>query len=150
MALSEIYITLAFFKSMIQVTDTQDDVLYQQYVDDANQKVSDALFRYVDLPLDDQSDFFRSGKDAALSFARHKHTINIELIEKAKAYHEFYNVELYGEGGTEGDPMAGGLIQRIIGTRTNRTKTVLVGQDVRDKKVILPTQTDLAPTEEFI
>ena len=59
-------------------------------------------------------------------------------------------MELYGEGGTEANPKAGGLIQKIIGLRTNRTKTVLVVSDVRDKKVILPTQTDMAAVEEFI
>lgn len=150
MALSETYIDLAFFKAMVKSTDTQDDIQYQQFVDDANQKVSTAIFRYIDIPLDDATNFFNSAKNAALAFARHLLSIDIELIEKSKTYLEFYNVELYGDGGTESNPKAGGLIQQLIGTRTNRTKTVLIVADARNRKVILPTQTDMAAIDEFV
>jgi len=149
MVLSEEYIDLAFFKSMIQSTDTQDDVLYQQFVDDANRKVSTAIFRYVDLQLDDQSDDFESAANASLAFARHLLSIDIELIEKSKTYLSFYNVELYGEGGTESDPKAGGLIQKLIGTRTNRTRTTMITVDPRDNKVPLPTQNDIFVFDDF-
>lgn len=149
MTLSEEYIDLDFFKSMVKSTDTQDDVLYQQFVDDANRKVSTAIFRYIDIPLDDQSDNFDSAKNAALAFARHLLSIDIELIEKSKTYLEFYNVELYGEGGTNKDPKAGGLIQELIGTRTNRTRTILIRSDIRDEKVPLTTQNDLFVSQRF-
>ena len=149
MALSEEYIDLTFFKSMIRSTDTQDDVQYQQFVTDANRKVSAAIFRYVDLLLDDASDDFESAKNAALAFARHLLSIDIELIEKSKTYLSFYNVQLYGEDGTESDPKAGGLIQKLIGTRTTRTKTVLVTVDPRDNKVPLPTQNDIFVFDDF-
>ena len=144
------YLTLDFFKLMLKSTDTQDDDLFLQYVKDANAKVQTAIFRYIDTPIIEGSVYFSRCRDAALAYARSLHAIDIQLIDKSQSYIEKYNIELYGESGTEGDPMAGGLIQELIGTRTNRTKTVLVGVDVRDAKVILPTQTDLAPTEEFI
>ena len=73
----------------------------------------------------------------------------MELIEKAKTYLQFYNVVLYGEGGTEKDPMAGGLIQELIATRNNRTETVLARFDPRDIKVPLPTQNDLFVSSRF-
>ncbi len=149
MTLSEEYITLAFFKSILKSTDTQDDIQYQDFVDNANRKVSAAIFRYVDLPLDDQTDEFESVSDAALAFARHLLSIDIELIEKAKTYLQFYNVELYGEGGTESIPMAGGLIQKFIALRTNRTETTLAVFDPRKHKVPLTSQLDLATTERF-
>lgn len=149
MTLSEEYITLAFFKSMVKSTDTQDDVQYQEFVDDANLKVSSAISRYVDLPLDDGTDFFQSGSSAALAYARHLLSIDIELIEKAKTYLSFYNVELYGEGGTKQHPQAGGLIQELISTRNNRTKSVLVRFDPRDEKVPLTTQNDLFVSQRF-
>ena len=149
MTLSEAYIDLAFFKSMIKSTDTQDDTLYQQFVDDANDKVSSAISRYVDLPLDDATDFFASAKNAALAFARHKLAIDVELIEKSKNYLEKYNIELYGAGGTESIPMAGGLIQELIAARTNRTETVLANYDPRLLKVVLPSQLDVASSERF-
>lgn len=144
------FLTLDFFKVMVKSTDSQDDDLFLQFVNDSNAKVQTAIFRYIDTPIKAGSQYFSRCRDAALSYARHLLSIDIELIDKAKTYLEFYNVELYGEDGTESNPKAGGLIQQLIGTRTNRTKTVLVVADVRDRKVILPTQTDLAPTEEFI
>jgi hypothetical protein len=149
MVLSQEYINLAFFKSMIQSTDTQDDTLYQQFVDGANRKVSTAIFRYIDIPLDDVSDNFDSAKNAALAFARHLLSIDIELIEKSKTYLEFYNVELYGAGGTEDDPMAGGLIQELIAQRNNRTVTILARFDPREFKVPLPSQNDLFVSQRF-
>jgi len=143
------FLTLDFFKLMIKSTDTQDDDLYLQFVNDSNAKVQTAIFRYIDTPIKEGSDFFSRCRDAALAYARHLLSIDIELIEKSKTYLGFYNVELYGEDGTESNPKAGGLIQQLIGTRTNRTKTVLVVRDVREKKVPLPTQNDLFTTEEF-
>ena len=149
MTLSEEYIDLDFFKSMIESTDTQDDVRYQQFVDDANSKVSSAISRYTDLPLDDATNFFKSAANAALAFARHLLSIDIELIEKSQIYLKFYNVELYGDGGTKNHPMAGGLIQELISTRNNRTKTILARFDPREQKVPLPTQNDLFVSQRF-
>ncbi len=149
MTLSEEYIDLAFFKSMIDSTDTQDDVKYQDFVDNANRKVSTVIFRYVDLLLDDESDDFSSAKNAALSYARYLLSIDIELIEKSQTYIKFFNVELYGEEGTEKDPQSGGLIQKLIATRNNRTKTVLARFDPRDIKVPLPSQNDLFVSSRF-
>lgn len=143
------YLTLDFFKLMIQSTDTQDDDLYLQFVNDANKKVQTALFRYIDTPLGEGSPYFSRARDAALAYARSLHAIDIELIDKSKAYMEKYNIELYGEGGTERAPMAGGLIQELIGTRTNRTRSVLVKHDPREDKVPLPTQNDLFVSERF-
>ena len=143
------FLTLDFFKLMLKSTDTQDDDQFLQFVNDSNAKVQTAIFRYIDTPIKEGSEFFSRCRDAALAYARHLLSIDIELIEKSKTYLGFYNVELYGEDGTESNPKAGGLIQQLIGTRTNRTKTVLVVRDVREKKVPLPTQNDLFATEEF-
>lgn len=144
-----VFIDLAFFKSMVKSTDTQDDTLYQQFVDDANAKVAAAITRYIDLPLDDTSDEFEMGKNAALAYARSLLSEDIELIAKAKSYVEKYNVELYGEGGTVDYPQAGGLIQRLISKRNNRTETILAVFDPRENKVPLPTQNDLFVSQEF-
>lgn len=143
------FLTLEFFKLMLKSTDTQDDDLFLQFVNDSNAKVQTAIFRYIDTPIKEGSEFFTRCRDAALAYARQLHAIDIELVDKSKSYLEKYNVELYGEDGTEGNPKAGGLIQQLIGTRTNRTKTVLVVSDVRDFKVPLPTQNDLFTTERF-
>lgn len=134
---------------MLKSTDTQDDDLFLQFVNDSNAKVQTAIFRYIDTPLGKGSIYFSRARDAALAYARSLHAIDIELIDKSKTYLEKYNVELYGEGGTEGMPMAGGLIQELIATRTDRTKTILVNLDPRDLKVPLPGQNDLFATERF-
>ena len=138
------FLTLDFFKLMLKSTDTQDDDLYLQFVNDSNGKVQTAISRYIDTPIGDGSVYFSRCMDAALSYARHLLSIDIELIEKAKTYLQFYNVELYGEGGTESIPMAGGLIQELIASRTSRTKPVLAVFDPRRHKVVLPSQLDLA------
>ena len=144
------FLTLDFFKLMLKSTDSQDDDSFSQFVTDGNAKVQTAIFRYVDTPIGPGSPYFSRCRDAALSFARSLHAIDIELIEKSKSYVEKYNIELYGDGGTESNPKAGGLIQLLIATRTNRTKSVLIVADVRDRKVILPTQTDMAAIDEFV
>lgn len=144
------FLTKDFFKKMIQSTDTQDDDTYLQFVNDANGKVQTAISRYIDTPIGVGSIYFSRCHNAALSFARSLHAEDIELIEKSKNYLEKYNIELYGEGGTEGSPMAGGLIQQLIGDRTTKTQPVLAVFDPRERKVILPSQIDLASTERFI
>jgi len=143
------FLTLDLFKIILKSTDTQDDDQFLQFVNDANAKVQTAIFRYIDTPILAGSQYFTRCRDAALAYARSLHAIDIELIDKSKSYLEKYNIELYGEDGTEANPKAGGLIQQLIGTRTNRTRTVLITQDVREKKVPLPTQNDLFTTEEF-
>lgn len=143
------YLTLDFFKKMIQSTDNQDDDLYLQHVNNANGKVQTAIARYIDTPISAGSAFFSRCHNASLSYARSLHALDIQLIEKSKTYIEQYNVELYGADGTEGNPMAGGLIQELISKRSNRTKTILVVSDARDFKVPLPTQNDLFTTERF-
>lgn len=143
------FLTLDFFKLMLKSTDNQDDDLYLQFVNDSNAKTQTAIFRYIDTPIGEGSIYFTRCRDIALAYARHLLSIDIELLEKAKTYLEFYNVELYGEGGTESNPKAGGLIQELRGTRTNRTKTVLVTEDPRDIKTPLPTQNDIFVFDEF-
>jgi len=143
------YLTLDFFKKMIQSTDTQDDDTYLQFVNDANGKVQTAISRYIDTPLEEGSVYFSRCHHAALAYARSLQAEDIELIAKSKNYLEKYNVELYGEGGTEGYPMAGGLIQELISLRNNRTVTVLARFDPRNIKVPLPTQNDLFVSQRF-
>lgn len=143
------FLTLDFFKLMVKSTDAQDDNLYLQFVNDSNEKVQTAIFRYIDTPIGEGSQYFSRCSNAALAYARSLHAIDIELTDKSKAYLEKYNVELYGKDGTETNPKAGGLIQELIGTRTNRTRTVLITRDVREQKVPLPTQNDLFTTERF-
>ena len=72
------------------------------------------------------------------------------MLEKSTHYLKKFKVELYGEEGTEGSPMAGGLIQQLIGDRTSKTKPVVAVFDPREHKVVLPSQLDLATTERFI
>ncbi len=143
------FLTISLFKKMIVSTDSEDDDSYLQFVADSNSKVQTAISRYIDTPIGEGSVFFSRCKNAALSYARSLHAEDIELLEKSKHYLEKYNIELYGEGGTEGSPIAGGLIQEIISTRTTRTKTILVRSDPRDTKVPLTTQNDLFVSETF-
>lgn len=143
------FLTLTFFKKMIQSTDDQDDDTYLQFVNDANAKVQTAIFRYIDTPIGPSSVYFSRCHNAALAYARSAHALDIELKEKYQSYLEQYNVELYGEDGTEKDPKAGGLIQELIATRTNRTRTVLITADPRNRKVPLPTQNDIFTFDEF-
>lgn len=145
----EQFLTLDFFKLMLKSTDSQDDDNFLQFTTDSNSKVQTAIFRYIDTPIGKGSPYYARCRDAALSYARSLHAIDIEQIEKSKSYVEKYNIELYGDGGTESNPKAGGLIQELIATRTDRTKTVLVNVDPRSIKVPLPGQNDIFATEEF-
>ena len=143
------FLTLEFFKLMLKSTDKQDDNQFLQFVNDSNAKVQTAIFRYIDTPISKGSIYFSRCRDAALAYARSLHAIDIELMDKSKSYLEKYNVELYGEGGTEKIPMGGGLIQELIATRTNRTEVISANFDPREFKVVLPSQLDLASTERF-
>ena len=138
------FLTLDFFKLMLKSTDTQDDDTYLQFVNSANAKVQTAIFRYIDTPIGKGSVYFSRCSNIALAYARSLHAIDIQLVDKSKSYVEKYNIELYGDGGTESNPMAGGLIQELIATRTNRTQTVLANYDPRLHKVVLTSQLDLA------
>lgn len=143
------FLTLNLFKALLRSTDTQDDDSYAEFVDNSNSKVQTAIFRYIDTPIGTGSPFWKQCKNAAVAYARSLQAEDIELIEKSKNYLEKYNIELYGEGGTEALPMAGGLIQELIAARTNRTETVLAVYDPRRWKVVLPSQLDLASSERF-
>jgi len=143
------FLTINLFKKLLKSTDTQDDDSLIQFVDDSNSKVQTAISRYIDTPIGTGSIYWSRCKNAAVAFARSLQAEDIELIEKSKNYLEKYNVELYGEGGTTDLPKAGGLIQELIATRNDRTKTVLVRFDPRDEKVPLTTQNDLFVSQEF-
>lgn len=143
------FLTLDFFKLMIKSTDDQDDDLYEQFVINSNTKVDNSISRYITVPIGAGSQFFSRCRDAALVYARMLLAIDIELIEKSNDYLQKFNVELYGQNGTESSPMAGGLIQEIISTRTDKTKVTLARFDPREFKVVLPSQLDLAATERF-
>lgn len=143
------FLTLDLFKLMLKSTDTQDDDSFSQFVNDSNAKVQTAIFRYIDTPIGEGSIYYSRCRDAALAYARSLHAIDIELVDKSKSYLEKYNIELYGEEGTENNPQAGGLIQELIASRNSRTKTILVNYDPRLHKTILPSQLDLASTERY-
>ncbi len=143
------FLTKNLFKKLLGVTDDQEDDSYIQFVDDANSKVQTAIARYIDTPIGQGSEFWSRSKNAALAFARSLHAEDIELFEKSKNYLLKYNVEMYGEGGTNASPMAGGLIQEIISTRSSRSVSVLAVTDPRDNKVPLPVQNDLFVSETF-
>jgi len=143
------FLTINLFKKMINSKDTQDDDSYLQFVADSNSKVQTAISRYIDTPIGTGSIYWSRCRNAALAFARSLHAEDVQLIEKSKNYVDKYNIELYGEGGTEGFPMAGGLIQELIAARSNRTETVLANYDPRLRKVVLPSQLDLASSETF-
>lgn len=143
------FLTLDFFKLMIKSTDSQDDDLYEQFVNNANTKVDNTISRYITVPIGEGSKYWSRAKDAALVYARMLLSIDIELIQKSKDYLEKFNIELYGEGGTESIPMAGGLIQELIGDRTPKTQPVMAVYDPRRWKVVLPSQLDLASTERY-
>lgn len=143
------FLTLNLFKKLLKSTDTQDDDSFAQFVDASNTKVQSAISRYIDTPIGQGSEFWSRCKNAAVAYARSLQAEDIELIDKANNYLKKYNVELYGEGGTNDLPMAGGLIQELIAARNNRTKTVLLRFDPRDNKVPLTTQTDLFVSQDF-
>lgn len=143
------FLTLTFFKKMIQSTDEQDDDTYLQFVNDANGKVQSAISRYIDTPIGEGSVFFSRCHNAALAYARSMHALDIELKEKYQSYLEQYNIELFGEKGTEDYPQAGGLIQELIATRNNRNITVVGRFDPRNQKIPLPTQNDLFVSQRF-
>ena len=134
---------------MIGSTYTQDDDKYIQFVVDGNSKVQTAISRYIDTPIGQGSEFWSRCRNAALAYARSQHAEDIELLEKSTHYMEKYNIELYCDKGTESSPMAGGLIQEIIASRTSRTETVLANYDPRKWKVVLPSHLDLASSERF-
>ena len=146
---TEEFLTLEFFKEMVKSTDTQDDIQYTQFVDDANLKVTSAISRYIDTPIGETSEFFTRCRAAALAFARSLQSEDIEQLEKAANYLSKHNIELYGEKGTQRHPNVGGLIQDIISTRNNKTITVLARFDPRNFKVPLPTQNDLFVSQRF-
>ncbi len=143
------FLTLDFFKNQIQSKTTQKDDTYMQFVKASNAKVQSAISRYIDTPIGPGSIYYPRATNAALAYARSLHAEDIELIEKSKNYIEKYNIELYGEGGTEGYPKAGGLIQELIATRNNRTITVVGRFDPREQKIPLPTQNDLFVSHRF-
>ncbi len=143
------FVSLDFLKTMLQVPDKLDDNLFSQFADESNKKVQSAISRYVDTPIGEGSEYYSTCKDASLAYARSLHALDIELIEKSKAYVGKYNTILYGEDGTKDKPMAGGLIQELIAARTSKTKTVLAVFDPRGHKVTLPSQHDLFTSERF-
>ena len=144
------FLTLSFVKKMLKSTDDQDDDSYLQFVNNSNTKVISSISRYITVPIGGGSKYFSRCHNAALAYFRALNAEDIELLEKSEKYLKKFNIELYGEGGTEKAPMAGGLIQELIGDRADtKSEPVLTVFDPREKKVILPSQLDLATTEEF-
>ena len=131
------FLTLTFFKKIIKSTDIQDDDSYLEWVDAANLEVHKRIFPYIDTPIGSGSQYFSRCTKAALSYALSLLAEDNELLTKSTAYEVKFEAKMES------------IVKELRATRTNRTKTVLVSSDVRDRKVILPTQTDLFVIEEF-
>lgn len=144
------YLTLDKFKLILQITNNLNDNLLEQNVNNASAMVQTALFRYVDnTPIPVGDPFYSRLGNASLTFALYLNALDIHNIEKSEQYLKQYNIQMFGAGSTDGTPMAGGLIQELIASRTSRTKPVLAVFDPRRHKVVLPSQLDLASTERF-
>lgn len=144
------FLTVDKLKSNLKITNNLNDNLLEQNVNNANSMVQTTLFRYVDktpIPVGDPI-FSRCG-NVSLTFALYLHALDIHDIEKSEKYLNQYNIQMFGAGSTDGEPMAGGLIQELIATKNTRTTTILARFDPRDSKIPLPTQTDLFVSQRF-
>lgn len=128
------FLTLSFFKKVLQVTDNQEDDSLLQFVNNANKKIETDLSPFTDTPIIEGSPYWSKCADAALFYARSLHAEDIEQLAKSDNYLKKYNYELFGMDGDHG------LVQSLKATRTNRTRTVMITYDPRDSKVPMPTQ----------
>lgn len=128
------FLTLSYFKTVLQVTDNQEDDILLQFVSNANKKVHSDLFPYIDAPIPPGSPYWSRCADAALAYARSLHAEDIEQLPKSKNYLEKYHIEIYGMDEEHG------LVQELKATRTSKTRTVMISYDPRDDKVPAPTQ----------
>lgn len=127
------FLSLSWFKTVLQITDTQDDNLLLQFVNNANRKIQTDLSPFIDTPILPGSPFFSRCGDAALFYARSLHAEDIEQIEKSNNYLKKYNIEMFGLDEEHG------LVQELKALRTSRTRTVMITSDPREIKVPMPT-----------
>lgn len=137
------FLTLTFFKEILQVTDTLDDNSLLQFVNNANRKVHTTLSPYVDTPIIEGSPYFSRCSDAALAYARSLQSEDIEQLAKAENYLKKYNYEMYGMDEEHG------LIQELKSIRTDRTRTIMISDDPRANKVPMPTQNLLFTFDDY-
>lgn len=140
----EEFLTVDFLKIFLQITNKEKDDILFQCAFSANENVHNAIFSYIDTPLAEGSIYWSRCHDIALSYAVSLFAKIQELFEKADNFKKQYNLDLFGDNKTNS-----GLIGELKATRTNRTETTLASFDPRRRKVILPSQLDLAATEQF-
>lgn len=130
-------LTLSFIKSVFKITDTQDDNIWLEIIDSSNQELDTRLHLYTETPLVPGEDLYVRARSIALMFAKSLWSEEQNLLEKSKTQLEKYEIKIKA------------LIDELISQRNPRTETILVSFDPRLRKVVLPSQLDLASTETF-
>ncbi len=131
------FLTLDFIKSVFKITDTQDDDIWLEIIDNSNQELDTRLHPYTTTPVPAGSDVYARATSIALIFAKSLWAEENDLLEKSASHLKKYEIKIEA------------LIKELIALRNSRTKSVLARFDPREQKVPLPSQNDLFVSQRF-
>lgn len=121
----------------IQVNDTVDDNTLDNYGNQANRKIDNLLFSYQDVIPAAVTEITGDCKGAARMYICYRYKVKQREFDSAKEYR------------TEFDSMVETVIKRLEAKRGTRTKTVLISEDPRDKKLLIPAQKDIFVLDDY-
>lgn len=121
----------------IKVNDTVDDNTLDNYGAQANRKIDNLLFSYQDVIPVAVTAITDDCQGAARMYICYRYKVKQREFDSAKEYR------------MEFDSMINTVIKRLEALRTTRTNTVLVTDDPRRKKLLIPSQKDIFVLDDY-
>lgn len=129
-------IDLNDLKSILQITGTVNDARLHECVYDANIETDKALGPSAD-KLEKGTDLYEDAKRMALTYAKYRWMLDIRQYEFSRDLLKQY------------EDKRDSLIATLRADRTSRTKSILIADDPRRRKLLLPAQKDLYVLDDF-
>ena len=129
---------LTIAKQELNIADDKNDTLLNDYGIKANRKIDNLVFAVLDdIPTTIPAEITQDLKQAAILDIARRYKIKVKSFEAAKEYERDF------------DDIIESVRIRAKATPTDRTKTLLISSDPREKKTILPTQSSIFAFDNF-
>ena len=125
-------------KDELAIKDSKNDTLLNDYGIKANRKIDNLVFVILDgVPATTAAEMTQELRQAAILEIARRYKIRVKSFEAAKEYERDF------------DDIIESVKIRARATPTERTRTLLVSSDPREKKTIIPTQAGIFAFDEF-
>ena len=121
----------------IQQSDTVDDDTLDNYGAQANRKIDNLLYSYQDVIPAAVTEITEDCQGAARMYVIYRYKVKQREFDSAKEFR------------LEFDSMLESVIKRLEAKRGTRTQAVLISDDPRKNKLLIPSQKDIFVLDDY-